>query len=156
MRRQSSRRDLERDIIPLRALMDRMLENAFMPLSSWQGGRSSLLGDSGGCSLDIDEDEHAYYVQSHLPGIRPEDVQINFHNGMLTISGETRREAKEGRRPVHQELAYGRFARQVALPTEVDVDKAEANYRDGILEITLPKSERTRPRTIQIKSAGRQ
>lgn len=150
--RHQSGRDREREMVPLRALMDRMMENAFMPLSSWQDARS---GFSGGITLDVEEDENAYYVKSQLPGIKPEDVQINVHNGVLAISGETKREAKDGRRPVHQEIHYGRFERQVALPAEVDAEKAEADFTDGCLEITLPKSERSRPRTIQIKSSER-
>jgi HSP20 family protein len=148
--------DLEREYIPLRALMDRMMENAFMPMSRSSWGAGEGRGDfMGGPSMDVDEDENAYHVRCHLPGVKPEEVTIRLHEGVLTISGETRRETKEGRRPVHQELQYGRFERQLSLPGAVDVNKVEAEYHDGILEISLPKSESSRPRTIQVKGASR-
>jgi HSP20 family protein len=147
-------RESNREIVPLRTMMDRLLENAFMPMSAgWGDARGGMFG---GFSLDVEEDDTAYYVKSHLPGIKPEEVNVRFQDGVLTISGETKRESKEGHRPVHQEIQYGRFERQLALPGAVDAEKAEASYRDGILEITFPKSEASRPRSIQVKTGGRE
>jgi HSP20 family protein len=136
-----------REMVPLRAMMDRLFESAFAP-PFWGEAR-----EGGWLGLDVDEDDDAYYVQCRLPGINPNDVAISVQDNVLTISGETKRTVPEGRRPVVQETSYGRFQRQVALGMPVDSGRAEATYRDGILEIRLPKTEASKPRTIPIQTA---
>ena len=146
-RRRPLAADLAREVVPLRTMMDRLFENAFMP---------SFIGDSragGWFGADVDEDDNAYYVSCQLPGIDPKDVNISAQGHVLTISGETERTAPEGRRSLSQETSYGRFERQFGFDTPVEADKAEASYRDGVLEIKLPKAETHKPRSIQIKPA---
>jgi HSP20 family protein len=140
--------ELAREIVPLRTMMDRLMENAFAP-SFWGEGRTG-----GWFGADVDEDDNAYFVSCQLPGIDPKDVTISAQGNTLTISGETKRTTPEGRRAVSQETSYGRFERQFAFDTPVDAGKAEASYRDGVLEVTLPKAEAHKPRTIQIKQAA--
>lgn len=145
---------LPREMVPLRSMMDRLLEHAMMPASLASGAMGTQDSGLAGFGMDVDEDDASYYVSCHLPGVKPEDVNITFQDGVLTISGETRRQTREGRRPLHQEVSYGRFQRQISLPGAIDPAKAEAQYHDGILEVTLPKSEASRPRTIQVRSGG--
>src|SRR5688572_15881864 len=151
MRRRPMASDLAREVVPLRTMMDHIFENAFMP-SFFGEGRG--LGTSAWFGADVDEDDNAYYVSCQLPGIDPKDVNISAQGNVLTISGETKRTTPEGRRAVSQETSYGRFERQFGFDTPVDANKAEASYRDGVLEITLPKAETHKPRAIQIKQAA--
>jgi HSP20 family protein len=143
-------RDPFREMVPLRSVMDRLFESAFMP-NFFEGQFGS---GARGFGMDVDEDDDHVYVSCHLPGIDPNDVQIQVHDNVLSISGETKRRTPEGRRSVMQETSYGRFERRVALSSPVDADKAMADYRDGILEIRLPKSEASKPRTIQIRGGS--
>ena len=138
-----------REMVPLRSVMDRLFESAFMPNYFGEG---QLGAGMRGFGMDVEEDDDAVFVSCHLPGIDPNDVQIQVHDNVLSVSGETKRRSPEGRRAVRQESSYGRFERQVALASPVDADKATADYRDGILEIRLPKSEASKPRTIKIGS----
>jgi HSP20 family protein len=146
--------DLAREMVPLRTMMDRLLESAFMPSFFGDSRAMGGLGGQAWFGADVEEDDNAYYVSCQLPGIDPNDVNISAQGNVLTISGESRRTAPEGRRAVSQESSYGRFERQFGFDTPVDADKAEASYHDGILEITLPKAETHRPRSIQIKQAS--
>jgi HSP20 family protein len=105
-------------------------------------------------ALDITEDEHSYTVSTELPGLKKEDVKIQFENGVLTISGEKRvEEETEGKdRSWHRmERRYGSFLRTVALPNTVAVDNADAKFEDGVLTIKLPKREDVKPKTLKIK-----
>lgn len=152
-RRPWTARDFGGNLLPLRAAIDRLFESAFTtPFWSGFAGSAGMTGSAGTLGMDVDEDDEHYYVCAALPGIDPNAVNISVHNNLLTISGETKRTAPEGRRPVSQENSFGQFQRQVALPTPVDADNCEASYRDGMLTITLPKAAAHRPRTIQVKT----
>jgi HSP20 family protein len=86
--------------------------------------------------------------------VDPKDVDITVTEDTLTIKGEARTEQEEkGRNYYRRELRYGSFLRTLALPEEVQGDKARATYRNGILEIRVPKSERARPRTVKVEVA---
>ena len=141
------------EMVPLRSMMDRLLENAFMP-ATWGEGQAGEGSRLGGFGMDIEEDENAYYVRCHLPGVNPDDVNVQFHDNVLTISGEMRRETPEGRRQVFRETGHGQFQRQITLGAPIDADRAEAAYEHGVLEIKLPKSEAVRPRAIPVRGAG--
>ena len=114
-------------------------------------------GDNGDASvwtprLDLTETDDAYFVHLDLPGLKKDDLEINFEDGTLSISGERRAEATdENRRFVRVERSYGRFFRAFSLPQAVDVEKIEAHFEDGVLEITVPKTEEVKPRRIAIK-----
>jgi HSP20 family protein len=154
IRRRPFGSEMTRDIVPLRTMMDRLFEHAFMPSFFEDGRFLGASGAGGWFGADVDEDDDAYHVSCQLPGIDPKDVNISAQGNVLTISGESKRTTPEGRRSVSQESRYGRFERQFGFDTPVDANKAEASYRDGILEITLPKAETHKPRAIQIKQAA--
>ncbi len=104
-------------------------------------------------ATDVFEDKDSVKIVVEVPGVRPEDVKISLENNILTIRGEKKQEAEEKNERVHRyERSYGVFERSFALPTTVDPDKVEARYQDGILAITIPKSERARPREIPVKT----
>ena len=101
--------------------------------------------------VDITDDKDSIHIHAEVPGMKKEDVKVTFENGLLSISGERKREEKkEGTDYYRIERRYGSFARSFRLPEEVQPDKIQASYKDGILQITLPKAEEKKPREIEI------
>jgi HSP20 family protein len=96
------------------------------------------------------EDDDHVHVEAELPGVKDEDVDVNFHNGMLFIRGE--RKPEEGRRYLYNGRPYGRFERVVTLPEAVDADAVQAALTDGILRIDLPKRPEAKPKKITLKA----
>jgi HSP20 family protein len=104
--------------------------------------------------VNVREDEDALYVEAELPGLTRDEIQLSVENGVLTITGEKREERTEGKPEgeVHVfERRYGRFERRLTLPTNVDAEKIRARYENGVLGVTLPKTEEAKPRQIQIE-----
>jgi HSP20 family protein len=102
--------------------------------------------------VDITEDEKEYVVKAELPEIRKEDVKVTVENGTLSISGERKFEKEEKDRKYHRiERSYGSFVRSFILPEGADASKVAAEARDGVLTIHLPKSEKARPKAIEVK-----
>ncbi len=92
-------------------------------------------------------------VKANLPGMKSDDVQISVTNGILTLRGEVKQETEKKEATWHLfERRYGAFERSVSLPTDVQTDKAKADFEDGVLTITMPKAETVKPRTISIKA----
>ncbi len=102
--------------------------------------------------VEIREREDAYTVEVELPGLTKDDVKITMENDILTIRGEKNQESEEkrGNYP-RSERVYGSFLRSFTLPSSVKNDKIEAQYKNGILTVTLPKVEESKPRTIEVK-----
>lgn len=102
-------------------------------------------------SVDISETDTEYAIKGELPGVRKEDVSVTVQNGMLTIQGERRHEAEEKGKKYHRvECCYGSFMRSFRVPDDADEGKVKAEFKDGMLNITMPKSERTKARTIDV------
>ena len=105
-------------------------------------------------AVDVAEDGEKIHVKVEVPGMEEKDLRINFEDGLLTVSGERQFERKEDRNYHRIERAYGSFVRTFSLPRSVDASQIVANYRNGVLEIEIPKKEEAKPRQIQI-NAGR-
>lgn len=104
-------------------------------------------------SLDLTETANTVEVRMDVPGMKAEDIDIQFSNGLLTISGERKEEKEEKGKTCHRvERRYGSFSRSVTLPATVAEDKVDAQYRDGVLTVTLQKSEEAKSRKIKVKS----
>jgi HSP20 family protein len=103
-------------------------------------------------SLDVAETKNELVVKAEAPGMDPKDIDISLSDGVLTIKGEKRQE-KEEKEADYQlvERSYGSFTRSVQIPREVQSDKISASYKNGILKITLPKSEEAKKKEIKIK-----
>lgn len=98
----------------------------------------------------IDRDEDVL-VRAEVPGVKKDDIEISISGGMLTIKGETKHEEKEEKGDYYRcEISRGGFARTLTLPAEVDDTKAKAAMKDGVLELTLPKVEKSKRRSIKI------
>src|SRR5205807_9988386 len=104
-------------------------------------------------ALDLYDNKENFLVKAEVPGMKKEDIEISLHDGVLTVSGERREEKKHEGADIHRsERFVGRFQRTLTLPSDVDADKVKASYQDGILTVTLPKSEAAKPKQIQIKT----
>jgi HSP20 family protein len=104
-------------------------------------------------AMDLWQDEGNLYVEAELPGMEIDDLEIYVTGGnQLTIRGERRPPAAEGRSWHRQERGYGQFSRMLTLPCDVQTEAVEAQLKDGVLTVTLPKSEAARPRRLEIKA----
>ncbi len=131
----------------LREELDRLLDNPFGELT-----RSSQLLSVWNPALDLYEDKDNVIVKAELPGMKKEDIEVSLHNGALSISGERKSEKKfEESETYRSERFVGRFHRSVTLPSEVKGDQVKAQYKDGILTVTLPKAEAAKPKQIEVK-----
>ena len=102
-------------------------------------------------ALDVQEDKDNYTISVELPGMKREDISVTLQDGVLVISGERKAEkVTEGVAFHRQERFYGKFQRVLTLATPVAADKVKAAYKEGILAVTLPKSEEAKPRQIDV------
>ncbi|MDH5650114.1 MAG: Hsp20/alpha crystallin family protein [Gammaproteobacteria bacterium] len=103
-------------------------------------------------AIDVAEREHEFLVHAELPGVKKDDIDINLENGVLTITAETKskNEQKEGDRVIRQERRYGKFVRSLRLGEQVDEAKVKASYKDGVLELVLPKAEAVKTKKISV------
>lgn len=102
-------------------------------------------------TLEVKEDENQFLLHFDIPGMERKDLDISVAGNMLTVKGERKEEEnKKGKGYFYSERRYGSFQRSVELPVEVDADKVAANYKDGVLELTLPKSEKAKPKQIKV------
>ena len=101
--------------------------------------------------VDIMEKENEYLVRAELPGLTKDDVKITLQDNVLTVKGEKNEEVKEENKNFHLcERNYGKFMRSFRIPTPVEKNKIDASFKDGILNIRLPKSEEAKPQEIEI------
>lgn len=144
-----ARWDPFREALSLREAMDRLFEESFVrPARGWL---SSELGLT--VPVDMYETDDNVLISAAVPGLKPEDVDISITGNTLTMKGEFRSKEEGKRGSVHfQERRYGKFQRSIALPTGVDTDAAEAEFEDGVLKVTLPKTEKAKPKQIPVKT----
>ena len=102
--------------------------------------------------VDIVEDDKEYLIKAELPEVKKDDVKVTVQDDVLTITGERTLEKEEKGRKYHRvERAYGRFARSFTLPEDADGNKVAAECKDGVLKVHLPKAERAKTKTIEVK-----
>lgn len=130
----------------LRDEIDRLFE---APLAEWT--RTSQLLSGWTPALDVYEDKNNLYVKAELAGMKKEDIEVSLHEGCLSISGERKQGGEVHEDDLYRaERFFGRFQRTVALPAPVAADRVKAQYKDGILTITLPKTEEAKPKQIDV------
>jgi HSP20 family protein len=102
--------------------------------------------------VDIEETDADFVVKADLPDVKKEEIKIRVQDGVLTIEGERRNEKEDKGKRFHKiEREYGRFVRRFALPTEIDGEKVRAEFRDGVLNVMLPKAPAAKPTMIDVK-----
>jgi HSP20 family protein len=135
-----------RDVVSLRDAMSSLLQESFVrpPSGPGQAGPSTL-------ALDVAESENEFVIHASLPGVKPEDLQISVHGDVLTIRGESKfEEEKKGHTWHLRERRHGMYQRSLSLGTPVNADKANARFEQGVLTLTLPKSEAAQPKQIKV------
>ena len=101
--------------------------------------------------FDVYEEKDNFIVMAELPGVKKEDISVSLHDGNLIISGERKSETKgEGTEVYRAERYFGKFERAVSLPAAVSASNVKAEYRDGVLTVTLPKTEEAKPKQIEV------
>ena len=138
--------------IGLSTLRDEMNRLFDLSSSPGPGGREDRLLGVWSPPLDIYQDKDHVFVKCELPGMKKEDIQISLHENTLTISGERKqeREVKEGE-GFRSERFFGRFHRSVTLPVTVETNHVKAQYKDGILAVSLAKAEEAKPKQIEVQ-----
>ena len=137
------------ELVSLREAMDRLFEESFVRPG---GGRLAPAGMEVP-AVDVYQTDDAVVVKSAIPGIKPEDIDISITGDTLTIKGETRVEEEVNEENyIRRERRYGSFYRSLALPLPVVTEKAEAEFENGVLTLTLPKAEEVKPKAIKIKA----
>ena len=136
----------------LRQAMDRLFEDSFVrPSRLWP----ELVGEEP--ALDVYQTDKDIVVKASLPGIKPEEVDISVTGDMLTIKGE-HKEAEEEKKADYfrKERRYGAFRRSMTLPVVVKAEKADAAFENGVLTVTLPKTEESKPKQIKVKGKAKE
>ena len=133
--------------LSLRDAMNQLFQDSFVaPFGAPARTMSSM-------PVDVYETDDAFVVKAFMPGLAPDDLTINVEQQTVTIHGEPKAEDLQGMRPLLQERRIGAFTRTFTLPVLVDADKVQAELAQGVLSLTLPKSEALKPRKIQVKSS---
>lgn len=128
---------------------EQMFEGFFRPmriLEENNGGRDLIP------AVDVSENDDHFTVHAEIPGVKKEDINVTYENGVLTVSAETKSESqeKQGERVIRQERRYGKYMRSLRLGADIDESKIKAAYKDGVVEITLPKAEEVKPKRISV------
>jgi HSP20 family protein len=141
------------EALSLRDMMNRLMENAFVSPEQWSGDWSQFQGAANDPALDVTENNDAYTIKATLPGWKPENVDITFEGGTVTLKGEVSAENNENEEQTRwhrREIRRTSFARSISLPTEVEADKANAEFEHGVLTLSLPKADVVKPKQIKI------
>ena len=135
------------DFVSLREAMDRLFEDSFIRPTTWTG----LAAGQIAVPVDLWETNDAYHLRADLPGLAPEDIDINVTQDTVALSGETKAPqdvASDGW--LRQERRTGKFQRAFTLPVQIDPDKVQASFQHGVLELVVPKADQVKPRTIKV------
>jgi len=121
---------------------------------SWPrlGASEIMTGGDWAPRVDIAETEKEFIIKAEVPEVKKDEVKISVDNGVLSIRGERKQEKEEKGKKFHRvERYYGSFTRSFTLPDNVDETKIEASFKDGMLNIQIPKSEKSKPKAIDVK-----
>ena len=133
---------------PFNDLVDGLFNGYFLRPIPYEGREAALRA-----KVDVAEKNGAYLVSAELPGVKKEDIQVSIDGAQVTLSAEVKREREvsEDERVLHVERTYGKVTRSFTLPQELDESKVEAKFRDGVLELTLPKKAAAARKQVTIQ-----
>lgn len=136
---------------PIREIED--LFDRYTSKLGWPSlGREAFSTTEWSPKVDISETDQAFTIKAELPEVRKEDIKVNIENGMLSISGERKQEKEEKDKKFHRvERFYGNFMRSFTLPDNVDASQIKAEYKDGMLNLSLPKTAENKPKATEVK-----
>ena len=137
------------EMLSLRDAMDRLFEDSWVSNRGWGNVPAAWTEPS----LDVYETAEHVVVKAAIPGVKPNDVEITVKGNYLAISGEAKEETEtKEKNYLRRETRIGTFSRMVELPNDLQTDKADAKFENGILTITFPKAEQVKPKKIQVKA----
>ncbi len=140
-----TRWDPFRDILTLQDRVNRFFGDSFTRLPAAEAAGAWFP------PVDILEEGDQLVLRAELPGVNKDDIDIRVENGTVTLRGEKKLEKEVDSESAYRlERFYGSFARSFVLPTSIDADKIKATYKDGVLEVVLPKAEEARPRKVKV------
>ena len=143
-----SRWEPYRDMLSIQNRLNRLIGDSVQAFSGPEGVGSWVP------PVDVVEEPERLVFRAEIPGVAKEDIDIKLENGTLTLRGEKKMEREvEGETAHRVERFYGSFTRSFALPTTIDADKIQARYKDGVLELVLPKADAAKPRRIAINES---
>jgi len=138
------------DMVSLRDAMNRLFEESFIR-PSWFGGQevSGMMAP-----LDVYETDNDIVLKAAVPGLKPEDIDVTITGDVLTIKGEFKQEEPQEQRKnyLRQERKYGSFVRTLTLPTSIDTNQVTATFDNGVLTLTMPKTEDVKPKSVKIQA----
>ena len=141
---------------PFRELeeMSDRLNRVFARPTTRTNGKETMIVADWTPTVDISETDGEYQIKAEIPDVKKEDVKVTLEDGVLTIQGERKQEKEEKGKKYHRvERSYGSFVRSFSLPDLIDEEKVKAEFKDGVLNLHLPKSEKAKPRAIEVKVA---
>jgi len=141
---------------PFRELeeMSDRLNRMFARPATRTNGKETMIVADWTPTVDISETDGEYQIKAEIPDVKKEDVKVTLEDGVLTIQGERKQEKEEKGKKYHRvERSYGSFVRSFSLPEFIDEEKVKAEFKDGVLNLHLPKSEKGKPKAIEVKVA---
>jgi len=141
---------------PFRELeeMSDRLNRMFARPATRTNGKETIIVADWTPTVDISETDGEYQIKAEIPDVKKEDVKVTLEDGVLTIQGERKQEKEEKGKKYHRvERSYGSFVRSFSLPDLIDEEKVKAEFKDGVLNLHLPKSEKAKPKAIEVKVA---
>jgi HSP20 family protein len=139
---------------PFRELeeMSDRLNRMFARPATRTNGKETMIVADWTPTVDISETDGEYQIKAEIPDVKKEDVKVTLEDGVLTIQGERKQEKEEYGKKYHRiERSYGSFVRSFSLPDVIDEEKVKADFKDGVLSLHLPKSEKAKPKAIEVK-----
>jgi HSP20 family protein len=142
--------DIFGDLLDIQKEMNDLFD---FSLSRWNRSQAGLLDGNWNPAVDIYDSKDNLLVKADLPGLKKEEIDISVHEGTLFIKGEKKQESEKKEKGfVRTERYYGSFSRAIPLPTSVDDSKVKANYKNGVLELVIPKKEEAKPKQIKVEA----
>jgi HSP20 family protein len=144
-------RNLPRPLGRLENEMTELMERFFGPEEGWFNGLERVEGFTP--RVNLAETDKEYEVTVELPGLKPEEFNVEFKEGALWISGHREEEKEEKEKTFHRiERRYGEFRRTIPLPGAIDEEQVEASFKEGVLKVMIPKAEVAKPRRVEVKT----
>jgi HSP20 family protein len=145
-----------REMDDLHSRLNALVGRAFgrVPLRGEQDSDEAITLSAWAPLVDISEDDREYVIKAELPEVKKEELKVTVEAGVLTFSGERRFEKEEKNKRYHRvERAYGSFARSFTVPDDADPAKVHAEFKDGVLNVRIEKTEKAKPKSIEVKVA---
>jgi HSP20 family protein len=136
----------------LEDMSDRLNRVFSRPGLSQTNGKETMIVADWVPAVDVSETEGEFHIKAEIPDVKKEDVKVTLEDGVLTIQGQRKQEKEDKGTKYHRvERTYGSFVRSFTLPDLVDEEKVKAEFKDGVLTLQLPKSEKAKPKAIEVK-----